>query len=130
MHIANRNVAIAGAKPLPNYQPNVECLRLECERELRGLLIHLREAYIYLQQERNPLGFFARANATLLPIMYGVYYLIHQIYPENHQQIFNAYPALKAPLSSRNERAFIESINSYIATVTEIVNQVDSMDAV
>lgn len=130
LHIANRNVALAGAKPLPNYQPNAECLRLECERELRGLLIHLREAYIYLQQDRNPLGFFARANATLLPIMYGVYYLIHKTYPENHQQIFNAYPALRAPISSRNEKAFIESINSYIATVTEIVNQVDTMDAV
>jgi len=130
LHIANRNVAIAGAKPLPNYEPNLECLRLECERELRGLLIHLREAFLYIQQDRNPLGFFARANATLLPIMYGVYYLNHHKYPENHQQIFAEYPSLKAPASSRNEKLFLESINNYIATVTEIVNHVDSMDAV
>ena len=130
LHIANRNVSIAGAKPLPNYEPNIECLRLECERELRGLLIHLREAYIYLQQERNPLGFFARASHTLLPIMYGVHYLKHRTYPESHQQIFNEYPKLKAPMSCRNEKLFFESINNYIATVTEIVNSVDSMDVV
>ena len=130
LHIANRNVALAGAKPLPNYEPNLECLRLECERELRGLLIHLREAFLYIQQSRNPLGFFARANATLLPIMYGVYYLIHRTYPENHQQIFNEYPSLKAPISSRNEKIFLDSINNYIATVTDIVNQVDTMDVV
>ena len=121
---------LAGAKPLPNYEPNLECLRLECERELRGLLIHLREAFLYIQQSRNPLGFFARANATLLPIMYGVHYLNHRTYPENHQQIFNEYPSLKAPISSRNEKAFLDSINNYIATVTDIVNLVDSMDVV
>ena len=125
LHIANRNVALAGAKPLPNYEPN-----LECERELRGLLIHLRKAFLYIQQSRNPLGFFARANATLLPIMYGVHYLNHRTYPENHQQIFNEYPSLKAPISSRNEKAFLDSINNYIATVTDIVNLVDSMDVV
>ena len=130
LHIANRNVPIAGAKPLPNYEPNMECLRLECERELRGILIHLREAFLYIQQDRNPLGFFARANATLLPVMYGVYYLRHRVYPESHQQIFDEHPSLKSPISSRNEKLFLESINNYIATVTDIVNQVDTMDAV
>lgn len=130
LHIANRNVSLAGAKPLPGYEPNVECLRLECERELRGLLIHLREAYMYLKQERNLLGFFTRANASLLPIMYGVYYLVHRTYPENHQQIFDKFPSLRVPASSRNAALFEESINNYIATVTEIVNQVDAMDVV
>ena len=62
--------------------------------------------------------------------MYGVYYLNHRSYPENHQQIFDEYPSLKAPLSSRNEKLFMDSINNYIATVTEIVNQVDAMDVV
>lgn len=130
LHIANRNAPLAGAIPLPHYEPNLECLRLECERELRGLLIHLREAYLYLQQERNPLGFFVRANATLLPLMYGVYYLKHNCYPESHQQIYNEYPSLKMPSSSRNEKLFLENVNNYIATVTEIVNLVDTMDVV
>lgn len=128
LHIANRSMSLAGAKPLPNYKPNLECLRLECERELRGLLIHLREAYMYLKQDRNPLGFFVRANASLLPIMYGVYYLVHREYPENHKLIFDKFPSLKVPASSRNGALFEESINNYIATVTEIVNQVDAMD--
>ena len=62
--------------------------------------------------------------------MYGVYYLKHRVYPENHQQIFNEHPSLKSPISSRNEKLFLESINNYIATVTDIVNFVDTMDAV
>ncbi|WP_298767771.1 hypothetical protein [uncultured Fibrobacter sp.] len=130
LHIANRSVSLAGARPLPGYKPNVECLRLECERELRGMLIHLREAYMYLKQERNPLGFFIRANASLLPIMYGVYYLLNHTYPESHKQIFDQFPSLQVPASSRNQALFEESVNNYIATVTEIVNQVDSMDVV
>lgn len=127
LHITNRNQVIVGTQPIPNYKPNLECLRLECERELRGLLIHLRRAYVYLKEDRNPLGFFVRANDTMLPIMYGVYYLSHGIYPENHQQIFDDYPALKAPISSRDEKLFLESVNSYINTVTDIVAFVDSM---
>ena len=130
LHIANRNATIAGASPLPHYEPNLECLRLECERELRGLLIHLREGFIYLKQERYPLGFFLRASATLLPLMYGVYYLKHRSYPENHQQVYAEYPALQTPPNSRDERVFLQSVNNYIASVTEIVNQVDTMDVV
>ncbi len=130
LHIANRNQVIAGQQPLPGYDPNMECLRLECERELRGLLIHLRQAFIYLKEDRNPLGFFVRASSTMLPIMYGVYYLRHRIYPENHQQIFDKFPALKTPISSRNEKLFLESVNNYIKTVTDIVNIVDTMEVV
>lgn len=130
LHIAHRNAVIAGAAPLPNYEPNMECLRLECERELRGLLVHLRRAFTYLKEDRNPLGFFVRASSTMLPTMYGVYYLNHREYPENHQQIFNDYPALQTPISSKNEKLFLDSVNSYISTVTEIVNLVDTMEVV
>lgn len=130
LHIANRNAVIAGTQPLPNYQPNLECLRLECERELRGLLIHLRRAFIYLHEDRNPLGFFVRASSTMLPIMYGVHYLKHGVYPQSHQEIFAEYPMLQTPISSKNQKLFLESVNNYIATVTEIVNLVDSMEVV
>lgn len=128
LHIANRNAVIVGQPPLPNYEPSKECLRLECERELRGLLIHLRRAFVYLNEDRNPLGFFVRASSTMLPIMYGVYYLLHHVYPESHQQIFSDYPALQTPISSKNQALFLESVNNYIATVTKIVNLVDSME--
>lgn len=130
LHIANRNAVIAGATPLPNYVPNMECLRLECERELRGLQIHLRRAFTYLKEDRNPLGFFVRASSTMLPIMYGVYYLRHHAYPENHQQIYDEFPALKTPISSKDKELFLESVNNYINTVTEIVNLVDTMEVV
>ena len=60
--------------------------------------------------------------------MYGVYYLIHKVYPENHQQIFDSYPALKIPTNSRDEEVFLKSVNNYINTITEIVNSVDIME--
>lgn len=129
LHIASRNEVLAGQSPLPGYTPNREKLRLECERELRGFLIRLRQAFIYLKEERNPLGFFVRANETMLPIMYGVYFLLHGIYPNCHQQVFDEFPALKTPASSRDEKMFMKSVNSYISTITEIVNLVDSLEA-
>ena len=128
LHIANRNHAIAGQPPLPGYTPDKENLRLECERELRGSLIHLRQAFIYLKEERNPLGFFERANKIMLPVMYGVYFLLHGTYPECHQQVFDKFPALQPPSSSRDEKLFLERVNNYINTVTEIVNLVDTME--
>lgn len=128
LHIANRNTVLAGQQPLPGYVPNLEALRLECERDLRGFLIHLRQAFLYLKEDRNPLGFFVRSSSTMLPLMYGIYYLKHGVYPENHQQIFDDYPALKTPASSRDEKLFLESVNNYISTVTEIVNLVDTME--
>ncbi|MCF0224027.1 MAG: hypothetical protein HUK20_07140 [Fibrobacter sp.] len=127
LHIANRNQVIYGEEPLANYTPNLDCLRLECERELRGLLIHMRQAYTYLKEDKNPLAFFARVSSNLLPIMYGVYYLSHRAYPENHQQIFDAFPSLKAPINSKNKDAFFESVNNYIQIVTDITNFVDKM---
>lgn len=128
LHISNRNEVLEGQSPLPGYKPHRESLRLECERELRGFMIHLRKAYLYLKEERNPLGFFVRANDTLLPVMYGVYFLKHGTYPENHQQIFDEYPALKSPTSSRDEKLFLASIENYINTVTEVINFVDTME--
>lgn len=128
LHIASRNEVLTGQPPLPGYVPNLESLRLECERELRGFLIHLRQAFLYLKEDKNPLGFFVRSSTTMLPLMYGVYYLKHGSYPESHDQIFQEYPALKTPASSRDEKLFLESVNNYISTVTEIVNLVDTME--
>lgn len=128
LHIANRNEVIVGQQPLPGYTPNRESLRLECEKDLRGFLIHLRQSFIYLKEDRNPLGFFIRNSSSMLPIMYGVYYLKHGEYPESHQKIYDDYPALKTPASSRNEELFLESVNNYINTITEIVNFVDTME--
>lgn len=130
LHIANRNHVLAGQQPLPGFIPNMECLRLECERTLRGFLIHLRQAFVYIKEDRNPLGFFVRSSSTMLPIMYGVYYLSHKAYPESHQQIFDEFPALKTPISSKNQGLFLESVNNYIKTITEIVNYVDSMEII
>lgn len=129
LHIANRNEEISGSKPLPNYEPNLECLRLECERELRGILIHLRKSFMMLSQEKHPLTFFTKANGAMLPILYGVYYLVYKEYPKNHQTIFSEFPELTPP-QTKDKTLIYNYINNYINAVTKIVNQVDTMDVV
>lgn len=128
LHLVNRNEVIAGESPLANYTPNLSCLRLECERELRGLMIHLRQAYIYINEDRNPLAFFMRANSTVLPIMYGVHYLTSKTYPNSHEEIFAKYPALKPPTNIKDKSLFLKSVNQYIETVTNIINLVDTLE--
>lgn len=127
LHLANRNQVIAGSEPFCNYNPDLDCLRLECERELRGLMIHLRQAYIYINEDRNPQSFFVKASSSILPIMYGVYYLSQRAYPENHEQIFGRFPALRAPVSTKDKVQFLKNVNNYIDGVTQIINMVDSM---
>ena len=128
LHLVNRHQTLVGESPLQNYQPDLNCLRLECERELRGLMIHLRQAYIYLNQDRNPLAFFVRANSTMLPIMYGVHYLLNRTYPENHDVIYTKYPALKTPSDVKNKDVFLQKVSQYIETITQITNTVDSLE--
>lgn len=128
LHLVNRNETIAGESPLLDFSPNLGCLRLECERELRGLMIHLRQAYIYINEDKNPLAFFMRASSTMLPIMYGVHYLINKTYPSNHDEIFVKYPALKTPTVFKDKDFFLKSVDQYIETVTEIINIVDTLE--
>lgn len=127
LHIANRNVTLCGKPPLPNFAPDFECLRLECERELRGLLVHLREAYIYLHNKKNQLHFFENANMALLPIMYGVYHLQYGAYPQNHSQIYKKYPTLTLPNTTKNETLFMQNVDNYINSITEITTFIDKM---
>ncbi len=128
LHLVNRNQVIVGEQPLSNFTPDMNNLRLECERELRGLMIHLRQAYIYIKEDRNPLAFFVRANATMLPVMYGVHYLLNKTYPNSHEEIYSKYPALRAPQSFKDKELFLKNVKLYIETVTKIINIVDTLE--
>lgn len=117
LHIANRNEVLYGIQPLAGYVPDIKALRLECERELRGILVHLRKIFSYTKAGKKDSTFHKEMLNTLLPILYGVHFLKHGSYPENHQQIFNQYPAL----------AEIQT-ETFIKTIEGIVTKVDSME--
>lgn len=127
LHIKSRNVTICGETPLTDFSPNLAELRMECERELRGLLVHLRQAFLYLKEYRNPHEIYVRSTVTLLPLLYGVYYIVTGKYPENHEQVYEMFPGVRIPNMTDDKKVIIANINKHIEAVTAIVNQVDAM---
>lgn len=127
LHIKSKNVTLCGETPLADFSPNLAELRIECERELRGLLVHLRRAFLFLKEERNPHGIYVRSTITLLPLLYGVYYLSTGNYPENHEQVYEMFPGVRIPNMTNDNDVIVSNINKYIEAVTAIVNQVDAM---
>jgi len=127
LHIKSKNVTLCGETPLADFSPNLAELRIECERELRGLLVHLRRAFLYLKEDRNPHGIYVRSTITLLPLLYGVYYLSTGNYPESHEQVYEMFPGVRIPNMTNDNDVIVSNINKYIEAVTAIVNQVDAM---
>ncbi len=127
LHIKSKNVTLCGKTPLADFSPNLAELRMECERELRGLLVHLRQFFLYLKEYRNPHEIYVRSTITLLPLLYGVYYLSTGNYPENHEQVYEMFPGVRIPNMTKDNDVIVANINKYIEAVTTIVNQVDAM---
>ena len=127
LHIKSKNVTLCGETPLADFTPNLAELRMECERELRGLLVHLRRAFLYIKEDRNPQGIFVRSATTLLPLLYGVYYLSTGRYPESHEQVYTMFQDVRIPEMSKDNNVVLNNVNKYIESVTTIVNQVDAM---
>jgi len=117
LHIAYKNEVLCGIQPLAGFSPNREELRLECERELRGILMHLRVAFAYAKAGKNTVELHKEILNQVLPILYGVHFLEHGVYPDCHQKIFDQYPALAEC-----------QMEKFIKTLDEIINKVDSME--
>ena len=127
LHIKSKNVTLCGEAPLADFSPNLAELRMECERELRGLLVHLRRAFLYIKEDRNPQEIFVRSTPTLLPLLYGVYFLATGNYPESHEQVYSMFPDVRIPEMSKDNNVIQNNVNKYIEAVTTIANQVDAM---
>jgi len=128
LHIKSKNVTLCGETPLVDFCPNLAELRIECERELRGLLVHLRQFFLYLKEYRNPHEIYVRSTITLLPLLYGVYYLSTGNYPESHEQVYEMFPGVRIPNMTKDNDVIVANINKYIEAVTTIVNQVDAIN--
>lgn len=124
LHISMKHEVICGKDSFYGFIPGKNDLRLECERELRGLLIRLKHHMIYSTKlKENP---FAQVEQELLPILYGVYFLKNGTYPENHQEVFSLYPELH--VNSVKAENLEELYTKYIETLNKIVNDVDTME--
>ena len=86
-----------------------------------------RRAFLYIKEDRNPQGIFVRSATTLLPLLYGVYYLSTGRYPESHEQVYTMFQDVRIPEMSKDNNVVLNNVNKYIESVTTIVNQVDAM---
>lgn len=128
LHISNKNHPIIGEAPLAAFKPESHALRLQCERELRGLIIRLRSDFVYRLRNRTSLDFFLEAEKNLLPILYGVHFLEKGTYPESKDSVREAYPFLQIPPPGLKESIVSERANNYILEVEKILHHVDSME--
>lgn len=86
LHIAYRNEVISGAVPIAQGAVPRNELQKECLAELRGFLIQMRH------QMMAPKFNFSKTAKTwekkLLPILYGIYFLLTDSYPESTDQVY------------------------------------------
>jgi hypothetical protein len=79
---------IYGEDVIADLQIRREYLRLQCERELKGIALHLRKAYIETGgRPQNLLGLLALSFKRLLPIFKAVLMLHDMPIPKNRSEI-------------------------------------------
>lgn len=128
LHIANQHELLDGSFSLTHFIPQKQALRLECERELRGLLVHLHREFIYMHRKKTPLDFFLYAEHELFPILYGVYFLLLGEYPQSKNQVLEAFPKLRLDAPTRDPEEMIRRTNNYILAITEIIGHIDTLE--
>jgi len=128
LHIANRNEPIIGEKPLQGFVPDRASLRLQCERELRGALVHLYGNYVYRMRGRTSIDFFLEAERRLLPILYGVRYLETGTYPATRDSVYDVYPFIKIVPPGESEESVSKRAENYISEVQKNLNYIDKME--
>ena len=114
VHIANRNVALCGIKPLTGFSPHPEKLAAQCEREIRKTLDQLRSNLEEASEQKTPVkhgsASFAKILDEVLPLLYGIYYLETENYPENNGVVLEHYPA-------RDLAGLIQTLSGILARI-------------
>lgn len=118
LHIAYRNVVIAGAVPIAQGAAPRNELQKECQAELRGFLIQMRH------QMMTPKFNFSKTaklwETKLLPILYGVYFLQTGEYPATADQVYMYLQNI--PNGAALSTGGIESQNAYLSAIEALAN--------
>lgn len=139
LHMSKRHGILVGGCPLEAFVPASRALRLELERELRGLLIHLRREYLYsLATPKQFPRFFAVSLAQAMPLLYGAAFLFSGRYPDSHEsalQLLSEKVALDATLgivlrgtATLAEKEAIALANNYISTLQVLAQAIDQQE--
>lgn len=113
LHIANRNIPLCGIPPLAGFVPPQAALRLQCDHELRGSLVHLRHDIANAKPLTSLEKIIEATLEDMLPLFYGVYYLKTGTYPETLPQVKERFPFL----DSKNPADVIDGIQKTILSI-------------
>lgn len=94
LHIANKSVALCGIQPLSGFAPQQEPLRNQCLRELIGAQLLLRQKLANEKAGKGLARICKETAESILPILYGLYFLKNGTYPESHKQVYDKFPAI------------------------------------
>jgi len=88
LNLSERHILLHGALPIEKFHPLKPWLRLQCERELRGLLIHMhREVALRGTSTKDLQRLLSIAMPRFLPILHGVVWLVkNEEYPTDNLQ--------------------------------------------
>lgn len=138
LNISQRHQVLIGNSPLQNFIPSHLALRHQCERELRGLLMHLHREYVLHSGNAKELGtLLSRTIPRFQPIFRGIYWLLNNAhYPkdsatclafiDSHWE-FNG--ILEKAKVGSNDSAVLHSLaGDYISAIESIMKTIDRME--
>lgn len=139
LHMAKRHGTLCGTCALERFAPALPALRLELERELRGLLIHMRREFLYTLANPKLLPrFFSASLAQAMPLLYGAAYLFKQRYPGTHGEALQlvasqagegaALATVLTGLIPAQEAEAIGLANRYILDLQYLVQTIDQLE--
>lgn len=90
MNIKRHYRLVWGEDPLAGITIDREQLRLQCEREIKGKLLQLRETYLSSEGRKKDLEMIASQSITaLISIFRGILYLCNREIPDRRGEIIN-----------------------------------------
>lgn len=138
LNISNRSYLLTGMSPLDDFSPNPMSLRLQCERELRGLLIHLHREYVLHHSSGKELKtLLAYTFPRFQPVFRGIYWLFNRFqYPstaeacmsfiDSQWQLGGMLGRIEHPPTDSS--ALLSLAGDYISSMEQILKTIDHME--
>ncbi len=138
LELSHRHTVLAGEFPLTGFTPDLASLRHQCERELRGYLIHLRrEAAIHSQSSKDMQSMIAATLPQFDTVFLGIFWLTQAgRFPQGRSQCLetidqtwqlgNLFSRLVNPPKDVKELRWL--VGDYILGIETILKSIDRME--
>lgn len=122
LHIANKSIALCGIQPFAGFIPQKDSLRRQCFRELTGASFLLRQQLANAEKAKDIVRICSETAKSVLPLLYGAYFLKTGNYPENHKQVYDMFPQLNGVPNGGNAESIEKASARFAEALDEIIN--------